>query len=84
MNPMTGQSGAPLLFITEDCPNLWRELTNLQRPPDIDGSYAEGIKNGQPDHAFDALKRIADPLRKGAMIAERKRGQPRYILEAAT
>ena len=82
----SGQYGAPLLFITEDCPNLWRELVALRRPAmEHDGMYGEGIKNGQADHAFDALKRIATPLRH-ASIAIKSRpgaGQPRRILEAS-
>ncbi len=77
-HPNAGQGGAPLLFITDQCPNLWRELTSLQRPADPDG-YAEGIKNGQPDHAFDALKRIADLLRRG-MFTQRTRGPRRELV----
>ena len=73
-----GQYGSPLLFITEECPNLWRELTALRRPPmERDGMYGEGIKNGQADHAFDALKRIAGPLRSVTLTNGRgRRGMP--------
>ena len=82
-HPLYGQSGAPMLFITENCRMLWRELANLKHGAlDDDGHYSEGIKNGQPDHAFDALKRVAGALRRG-IITEQRSG-PRYILEAVT
>ena len=79
-HPLAGQSGSPLLFITEECKMLWRELSNLKHPGmDEEGHYQEGLKNGQADHAFDALKRIAGPLRN-RVIMPRARG-PRYVLE---
>lgn len=63
-HPRAGQYGSPQLFFTTNVPNLWRELTALRHPKqDGDGFYGEGIKNGQADHAFDACKRIAGPLR---------------------
>ena len=84
-HPRSGQYGAPMLFITEDCPNLWRELVALRRPAmEHDGMYGEGIKNGQADHAFDAIKRIATPLRHASIaIKSRPAAGPRRILEAS-
>ena len=80
-HPLAGKPGAPQLFIAQRCENLWRELTNLKRPPlEADGLYGEGIKNGQPDHGFDALKRIAEPLRRA--LVTRRSGGPRRVLEA--
>lgn len=83
-HPRSGQYGAPMLFIAEQCPNLWRELVSLRRPPlERDGMYGEGIKNGQADHAFDAIKRIATVLRHAAVaIRVRPVGGPRRIVEA--
>jgi hypothetical protein len=82
-HPMSGQFGAPLLFITEDCRMLFRELSNLRHPKQDDaGHYAEGLKTGQPDHAFDALKRIAEPFRRRVVGPARRRGRPVMILEA--
>ncbi|MDA2954067.1 MAG: hypothetical protein O2976_05585, partial [Actinomycetota bacterium] len=76
-----GQPGAPLLFITEDCPNLWRELIALRHGGrGDDGLYTEGVKTGQADHGFDAIKRIAEPLRRRVITPAR--GGPRYVLEA--
>lgn len=83
-HPRSGEYGAPLLYVTDACPALWRELIQLRRPAkEDDGRYGEGIKNGQPDHAYDALKRIATPLRH-AIIATRARpqGGPRRVIEA--
>ncbi len=81
-HPLAGQGGSPLLFITEACPMLWRELTNLKSPGmSEDGHYQEGLKTGQADHAYDALKRIAGPLRR-RVTTPRRAGGPRYVLEA--
>lgn len=75
-HPRAGEFGAPLLYFTDNVPNLWRELTNLRRPDQGgDGYYGEGIKNGQPDHAYDAAYRIADPLRKATQERKLTKGR---------
>lgn len=64
-HPRAGQYGSPQLFFTTNVPSLWRELISLRHPEQgADGFYGEGIKNGQADHAFDAAKRIAGPMRQ--------------------
>ena len=76
-----GQYGAPLLFIADTCPNLWREMTMLKRPSmEADGAFGEGLKNGQPDHAFDAFKRIAGPLRRASYAGKMQRNAPRLTI----
>jgi hypothetical protein len=64
-----------LLFICQSqCPNLWRELKSLKHPSrDADGYHPEEIKTGQPDHAFDAIKRIAPVLRLRVEAPKRRR-----------
>jgi hypothetical protein len=73
-HPKSGQGGAPRLFIAKQCRFLWRELTNLKHPGlDDDGHYQEGLKNGQPDHAYDALKRVAGPFQKSLVMPSQRR-----------
>lgn len=75
-HPRAGEYGAPLLYFTTECPHLFRELTALVRPEQgKDGYYGEGLKNGQPDHAYDAAYRIADPLRKATQARKMGRGR---------
>ncbi len=78
-HPKRGQGGAPMLFFTTNVRAIWRELQNLRHPEiEEDGRYGEGIKDGQPDHGFDALKRIAGPFHQ--RIARGRRALGRFQL----
>ena len=59
-HPKRGETGSPLLFFTEEVKQGFREMQNLRHPEiEDDGRYGEGIKDGQPDHFYDAIKRVA-------------------------
>jgi hypothetical protein len=82
-HPMAGEYGAPGLFFTENCRMTYREMSNLKHGGmGEDGRYQEGVKTGQADHAFDALKRIAEPFRRRVVAPRRRRGAPRAVVEA--
>jgi hypothetical protein len=68
-----GEYGSPMLFFTEDVVQGFRELQNLRHPEiEEDGRYGEGIKDGQPDHFFDALKRVAGPFHQAIARGPRR------------
>ena len=75
-HPKRGEFGAPMLFFTKAVRSGWREMQNLRHPPvEEDGLYGEGIKDGQPDHFFDALKRIAGPFHQRLAVGKRRLGR---------
>lgn len=55
-NPFTGQMGSPRLFVSQkNCPELWREIRDLQKIRQADGSW----KYIGSDHGLDDLRYIA-------------------------
>ena len=78
-HPKAGQFGAPLLFIAKQCPNLWRELNNLQ----YEGEGSEETVKVN-DHAYDALYRSAPELeRQLTFMSARRRGATRVEAKAS-
>lgn len=65
LNPVTGQMGSPLLFISSDCPNLIKEL-DMQRhdsernPLSGEREYISKRADNVSDHWFDGLRYFAN------------------------
>lgn len=55
VNPFTGQEGSPRLFVSENCPNLIREISSYKWAKDRAGEVTGDAADGN-DHSVDALR----------------------------
>ena len=55
-HPRRGEFGSPRWFISEKCPNLWREMNNLQLRPVNEETNFEPDVAKLNDHAYDGAR----------------------------
>lgn len=80
-HPLSGQRGAPRLFIQSNCVNLIREITQQRwKRIRVSGQVVDDTDPSIPDHAYDALRYILMELPKATELKptlwQRLGGQP--------